>query len=99
MEHLRHTYSQIYPYFMANLSPNHLQIIPNVSLILARLFMETRVQKFSIFVFSTPKNIDFFSTSNSDSPRNLLQNELSLTSVREFLRKIERNYVFAGNFG
>ena len=68
-------------------------------LILARLFMETRVQKFSIFFLLTPKNIDFFSTSNSDSPRNSLQNELSLTSVHEFLRKIERNYVFGGNSG
>ena len=45
----------------------------------------------------TPK-IDFFSTSNSDSPRNLLHSEFGLASVRDFLRKIKPNYVFASIF-
>ena len=45
-----------------------------------------------------PPKIDFFSTSNSDSPRNSLHKKLSLASVRDFLRKIEPNYVFASIF-
>ena len=46
-------------------------------------------------IFSTlfPQT-SIFSTSNSDSPCNLLQNEMSIASVRNFLRKIKRNYAF-----
>ena len=47
-----------------------------------------------IFAYVSPQ-IDFLSTSNSDSPRNSLHNELSLASVRDFLHKIKPNYIFA----
>ena len=49
----------------------------------------------SISFLFLPQKIDFVSSSNSNSPRNSLHKKLSLASVRDFLRKIEPNYIFA----
>ena len=59
-----------------------------------RLNMPNHVQKFEFFLLTPKKKSIFVSTSNSDCPRNSRHKNLSLVSVRDFLRRIKRNYVF-----